>query len=142
MNKNGGNYYAFELDANEPGAGKSLISIDNVRIYMGGNNVAAVQNDETKLDSLGKLRWAMNNSLTPAGTLANPGNYNIDNWIKLDANLSDDLVWFYNLNGVHFVADGDLAAEAGYEEWRAAVSLSSVRDGGSTILLLGRLLPV
>src|SRR6266516_357010 len=32
-NHNGGSYYAFELDANEPGADKSLLSIDNVRIY-------------------------------------------------------------------------------------------------------------
>lgn len=166
VNKNGGSYYAFELDANEPGADKSLISIDNVRIYTGGNNVAAVQSDETKLDSLGTLRWAMNNPLTPAGTLANPGNYNIDNWIKLNSNLSDalskanggsgysdmilyvptsafagasadDLVWFYNLNGVHYVADGDLAAEAGYEEWRAVLGPNSVPDGGNTLALLG-----
>ena len=52
---------------------------------------------------------------------------------------ADDLVWFYNLNGVHYVADGDLAAEAGYEEWRA---VTGVPDGGNTLALLGSALSV
>jgi hypothetical protein len=154
---NGGRYYAFELDANEPGNNKSLISVDNVRIYTStADNTGLVQNNEANLDSLGTLRWAMN---TP---LKNGNNYDADNWIKLDSNLSDELkkanggsgysdlilyvptsafngvsandfLWFYNLNGVHDVA------EAGYEEWRAALGRSAptVPDGGSTMTLLG-----
>jgi hypothetical protein len=163
---NGKSYYAFELDANEPGAGKSLLSVDNVRIYTSSiDNTAAVGNDESKLETpspLGDLRWAMNDPLKQ-GT---PANYNIENWIKLDSNQSDvdaksnggsgisdmilyvptdafkdagadDFVWFYNLNGVHYVADADLAAEAGYEEWRAVTGPTTVPDGGNTLVLFG-----
>jgi len=159
---NGGSYYVFELDANEPGADKSLISLDNVRIYTSADdNTGLVKNNENNLDLLGDLKWAMNDPLKVGG------DYKADNWIKLDANLSDqlkkanggsgwsdmllyvptsafagalptDFVWFYNLNGVHLDADGNLAAEAGYEEWRATFKEGvSVPDGGATLILLG-----
>ena len=169
-NHDGGSYYGFELDANEPGGDKSLISVDNVRIYTSSSdNTSLVLNDEANLDSLGNLAWAMNNPLTPQGTdTTGAGSYNIDNWIKLDSNLSDvdkqsnggsgisdmilyvptsafdkaiangeDSLWFYNLNGVHYTADGDLAAQAGYEEWRAVTGPNQVPDGGNTLVLFG-----
>src|SRR6185503_11279279 len=61
VNVNGGSYYAFELDANEPGGKKSLLSVDNIRIYTSSSdNTMAVQNNEANLDALGSLRWAMN----------------------------------------------------------------------------------
>jgi hypothetical protein len=159
-------YYAFELDANEPGADKSTISIDNVRIYTSPtDNTAFVGNDVSKLEvvsPLGTLRWAMNDPLKDAS-----GNFVIDNWVKLDSTqenvdagksnggsgksdmvayipvsafagaAADDYVWFYNLNGVHYGVDGNLAAQAGYEEWRAVEGDPSVPDGGATVLLLG-----
>lgn len=151
-------YYGFELDANEPGQGKSLISVDNIRIYTGPDNTANVKNDISALTGLGELRWAMNDPV---------GSWNVENWIKLDAaqeNVDgdhsnggsgksdmiiyvptsafalakpDDLVWFWNLNGVHYAANEDLAAESGYEEWRAVVGANRVPDGGMTIALLG-----
>ena len=56
----GKQYYAFELDANEPGNAKSLISIDNIRIYTSAtDNTLLVQNDETKLDLLGTKRFVL-----------------------------------------------------------------------------------
>ncbi len=170
LDVNGGKYYGFELDANEPGADKSLISVDNVRIYTSSSdNTSFVQSDEANLDSLGNLAWAMNHPLTPQGTdLTGAGTYNIDDWIKLDSNLSDvdkqsnggsgisdlilyvptsafdkaiangeDYLWFYNLNGVHYTADADLAAQAGFEEWRAVTGPNSVPDGGNTLVLFG-----
>lgn len=160
----GGLYYAFELDANEPGGDKSIISIDNVRIYTSsGDNTGAVGSNLANLDSLGTLRWAMNDPLKVGS------DFNIDTWIKLDSNQENveagsnvsnggsgksdmillvpitafagaaltDFVWFYNLNGVHYTADGDLAAEAGFEEWRAVVGPNAVPDNGGTLLLLG-----
>jgi len=165
---NGKSYYAFELDANEPGGDKSLLSVDNIRIYTStSDKTSAVGNDESKLESpseIGKLRWAMNDPLNQG----NPAGYNIDNWIKLDANQSDadkrsnggsgisdmilyvpadafkeaidngeDYLWFYNLNGVHYLADGDLAAQAGYEEWRKVTGTNTVPDGGNTLVLFG-----
>lgn len=164
VNVNGANYYAFELDANEPsGSDKNLISVDNIRIYTSTtDNTSSVQNNENKLGQLGTLRWAMNDPL-----VGNGQNYNVNNWIKLDAETSNhlggngnggsgysdmivyipetafngvganDYVWFYNLNGVHYTADADLSAQAGYEEWRAVVGANSVPDGGSTLALLG-----
>jgi len=72
-------YFAFQWDANEPANGKSLLSIDNIRIYTSSSdNTAAVGNDEGNLDALGTLRYAMNNPLKIGP------NYEIDNWIKLD----------------------------------------------------------
>jgi hypothetical protein len=165
INIGGINYVAFELDANEPGNNKSIISIDNIRVYTSAtDHTAAVGNNLANLNNLGTLRWALNNPNQ------NPdGSFNIDDWVKLDSNqenveagpnfsnggsgksdmivyipltafagaLDTDYVWFYNLNGVHYTADGDLAAEAGYEEWRAVLDINRVPDGGSTMIILG-----
>jgi hypothetical protein len=153
------NYFAFELDSNEPngferdGTAKSLISIDNIRIYTSStDNTGAVQSDESKLENpspLGTLRFALNDPLKVGGA------YNVDNWVKLESatdgiadqqghnggsGFSDmivyipvtafagaspnDFLWFYNLNGVHFDSDAHgNAAQAGFEEWRAVVGV-------------------
>lgn len=157
-------YYAFLLDANEPGGNKSLISIDNIRIYTSAtDNTASVGDNLGNLDGLGTLRWALNDPTK------NGDAYNIENWIKLDSAqenveagenpsnggsgksdmvayipvsafgdaLDSDYLWFYNLNGVHYSADDNLAAQSGYEEWRAVTGTTSVPDGGSSIALLG-----
>jgi len=172
INIGGTDYYAFELDANEPsgtekdGSAKSLLSIDNIRIYTSStDNTAAVQSDESKLESpspLGTLRFALNDPLKGGS------NYNISNWVKRDATTDgiadtqghnggsgfsdlivyipasdfpnlNDYLFFYNLNGAHFQADvGGDAAEAGFEEWRAVVGKNHpVPDGGATAALLG-----
>jgi hypothetical protein len=162
VNVGGSLYYAFILDANEPGAGKSLISIDNIRIYTSsGDNTGSVQNNVNNLNNLGTLRWAMND---PA--VIN-GNLNGGNWVKLDANQNNiglnanggsgmadmivyvpvsafgnasasDFVWFYNLNGLEYTSDDNLASQAGYEEWRAVESVNvSVPDGGTTLAMIG-----
>jgi hypothetical protein len=161
-------YYAFILDANEPGSGKSLISIDNIRIYTSANdNTANVGNDLSKLNDLGTLRWAMNDPLSTGTTPPDLNGFNVDTWVKLDSDQNNndgskanggsgqgdmivnipvtafgdaadgDFVWFYNLNGVHYTADGDLAAEAGFEEWKALVGPNAVPDGGNTLVLFG-----
>jgi hypothetical protein len=164
INIGGTNYYAFELDANEPsGSAKVLLSIDNIRIYTSStDNTGAVQSDESKLDSLGTLRFALNDPLKSGS------NFNITNWVKMDATTDgiadtqghnggsgfsdlivyipasdfpnlNDFLFFYNLNGAHFQADvGGDAAEAGFEEWRAVVGPNTgVPDGGNTLILLG-----
>jgi len=174
----GTKYYGFVLDANEPGPSgtKSLISVDNVRVYTSSaDNTGLVKNDITKLDNLGVLRWALNNPTLNGNPTVTDG-YNIDPWVKLDAaqdNLGagsnhanggsgmgdmivyikasdfgdaklDDYVWLYNLNGVHYSADADLAATSGFEEWRAITGLHvpppttrGIPDGGLTIGMLG-----
>jgi hypothetical protein len=156
-------YFAFILDANEPGGAKSVISIDNIRIYTSANdNTATVGNDIAKLDQLGDLRWAMNDP-TRTGNI-----FNIDNWIKLNASQenilshsnggsgqsdmilyvpqaaflgakADDYLWLYNLNGVHYSVNVNLGATAGYEEWRAVTGTQvqlKVPDAASTLGLL------
>lgn len=162
----GNSYYAFLLDANEPGQDKGLISVDNIRIYTSASDgTALVADDLSKLDNLGTLRWAMNNPTQDAN-----GNFNNNTWVKLNAlqenveagdNVSNggsgksdlvayipvsafvgaettDYVWFYNLNGVHYSAEKGLAAESGFEEWRAVMGPSiQVPDGGTTTVLLG-----
>ncbi len=169
QNNNG--YYEFVLDANEPGSDKSLISIDNIRIYTSkADNTAAVANDITKLNQLsetGTPRWAMNDPLTAGTTPPDLNGFNVQQWVKLNADQNNndgskanggsgqgdmivripvtafagadagDFVWFYNLNGVHYTADGDLAAQAGFEEWKALVGPNTVPDGGNTLVLFG-----
>lgn len=155
-------YFLFALDANEPGNDKSYISIDNIRIYTSPTDTSTgVQNDTgTMLNSLGTLRFSMNDPLRDQS-----GNYIIDKWVDLDSRLGTepagsglydmlvyvpvsnfagaldtDFLWFYNLNGVHVNADntGNVAAQAGFEEWRAFTGPnSSVPDGGLTLALLG-----
>lgn len=164
----GKQYYGFVLDANEPGGSKSLISVDNFRVYTSSAiTTGSVQNDVTKLDNLGTLRWALNNpTLNGTAPPVNNG-FNIDNWIKLNAaqeNLdvsanggsgqadmvvyipadafkganASDYVWVYNLNGVHYAADADLASTAGFEEWSyISGPNTNVPDGGATVALLG-----
>jgi len=149
-------YYAFELDANETGNGNAarLLSIDNIRVYTSPTDTAnSVGNDLTKIaldtGGLGTLRYAQN-PLFKAG-----GGFNTENTVKIDASKSEggstsgsgssdmivyiptsnfagagshDFVYFYNLNGVNLTSD------AGFEEWRA---LTTVPDGGSSLVLLG-----
>jgi hypothetical protein len=92
INIGGTNYYAFELDANEPsgnepraagGGPKILLSIDNIRIYTSStDNTGAVQSDVSKLESpspLGTLRFALNDPVK------NGSNFNITNWVKMAA---------------------------------------------------------
>lgn len=164
---NGILYYGFILDANEPGQNKSLISIDNIRIYTSPtDNTASVGNNLSNFSNLGTLRWAMNNPLLSGG--AEFDGFDVDQWVKLDADqdnvdfsnsnggsgkadmvlyvpVSDfagasdtDFLTFYNLNGVHYSVNSDLGAEAGFEEWRAITGpRQNVPDGGATIGLLG-----
>lgn len=167
INIDGTAYYTFLLDANEPGGGKSLISVDNIRIYTSPiDNTALVGDNLSALDDLGVLRWALNDPTQTAGK-----KFNSENWIKLDSAqenveagenpsnggsgksdlaafipvsaFSDanptDYLWFYNLNGAHYEADKDYAAEAGYEEWRAVLGgqQTNVPDAGGTATLFG-----
>lgn len=92
FNIDGKRYFAFVLDANEPGnkadptypGEASLISIDNFHVYTSSTiTTGLVQDDESKLHLLGNLRWAMNNPARTGGT-ANDG-YDIDKWVKLES---------------------------------------------------------
>src|SRR6476660_8370342 len=90
INIGGTNYYAFELDANEPSgterdhSPKVLLSVDNIRIYTSStDNTGAVQSDVSKLETpspLGTLRFALNDPLKSGS------NFNITNWVKMAAN--------------------------------------------------------
>lgn len=163
-------YHGFILDANEPDS-TSLISIDNVRIYTSSeDNTANVGDNLSQLEGLGDLRWALNDPTYDTASDGSM-TYHVDNYVLLDADqnnigfhsnggsgqadmvlyvpvaafgdaLATDYVWFYNLNGVQYSADSAMAAESGFEEWRAIVGTKSVPDGGMTIGLLGLALAV
>ena len=166
---NGSSYVAFVLDANEPGSDKSLISIDNIRIYSSADDKTTAGIGQANLNDLGAKVWGMNDPLTAGTTPPDLNGFNVNQWVKLDANqsnnngsnanggsgqgdmivyipvtafqaagtLDSDYVWFYNLNGVHYSVDGDLAAQAGYEEWKALTGPNTVPDGGNTLVLFG-----
>jgi hypothetical protein len=94
-------YFAFVLDSNEPGGDKSLISVDNIRLYTSAtDNTTSVGNDVSQLDNLGTLRWAMNTPTEISTTTDIYGtgkhkdeivgtetstDFNKENWIKLDS---------------------------------------------------------
>jgi len=156
---NGSSYYVFELDAHEPDAStKKLLSIDNIRIYTAPE---ADGGDATTLniDSLGTLRFALNN---PNFTDPNLPGGEPENWVKFDAShdystgsgqsdlyayipasaftgaLGTDYLYFYNLNGVHYKAENSTAAEGTFEEWRALCAPPvDTPDSGGTLALLG-----
>jgi hypothetical protein len=77
----------FTLDANEPGAAKSLISIDNIAVYTSTADHTAAAAKFTggvlnNIGALGTLRWAMNNAtLTSKGAVSG----SIGQYITLDA---------------------------------------------------------
>lgn len=160
-------YFAFELDANETGSGQPnrLLSIDDIRIYTShvdrfGTGAASLISNDTQAhtaiaaDTVGTLRYAQN---ATSGTTLNyvlidasrategstSGSGSSDMLVLIptslfpttgpNAVLPTDFLYFYTLNGAHDAA-GDDGSDAGYEEWRA---LTTVPDGGSTLLLLG-----
>jgi hypothetical protein len=159
-------YYVFTLDSNETGNGSDnrFLSVDNIQLYTsptGSQTTTDTTGGKINFAS-GTLRWALN-------SLADPLNLN-GNWVKIDSTRNtplqptsgsgsadmvvmiptsalagaadDDFVYFYNMNGDHWDANGDdpstvgTGAEAGFEEWNALVG-PSVPDGSSTMLLLG-----
>lgn len=112
------NYFAFVLDSNEPGGDKSLLSVDNIRIYTSATDqTASVGNNVSLLDGLGTLRWAMNTptEITSTVDIYGRGRYrdvvvgtetttafNNTNWIKLDSAQENT---FNNSNGGSGMSD-------------------------------------
>jgi len=144
----GSSYYFFELDAHEPdGQDKKYLSLDNIRIYTAPESDGGDATTET-INDLGTLRFALNdpNALDPTLPSGEP-----DNWVKFDSShdfstgsgASDlfvfiptedflgvnptDYFYFYNLNGVHYLADPGTESQATFEEW------SALTGGGTTV---------
>lgn len=162
VTRNGTDYYAFELDANETGSGNDnrTLSIDDIRIYTSSSSTSpfADLNNDQKIhtainnDTLGVLQYAQNEpngtanfvmidaSRRTEGSTSGSGSSDmivlVPTALFSDA-LPTDFVTFYTLNGVHDSALDETnggSSDAGYEEWRALVA---VPDGSSTLLLLG-----
>jgi hypothetical protein len=164
ITRNGVNYFAFELDANEKGSGNPdrLLSIDDIRIYTsasspfvgGGGTIGNDSQAHTAINAdsatLGSLRYAQNE---PNGTAnfvlidasrrtegSTSGSGSSDMLVLVPQSLFDlthpeYFLTFYTLNGVHELAEDD-GSDAGFEEWRYLAG-AAVPDGGSTLLLLG-----
>jgi len=165
-----GGYFAFELDANETGVGQPnrLLSIDDIRIAVTtGSPLAGVSSDNGARAAVQTITAPGASSLVYAqNAVAGTTAAKTPNWVLIDASrrtegstsgsgssdmivlipagLFDghnvgDLVTFYTINGLHDTA-GDDGSDAGFEEWRYLSGVSSVPDGGSTLLLLGSVL--
>jgi len=125
---------------------------------LGDNNPVTLRwalNDPTKTGS----NWNINNWVKldaeqeNVGSVSNGGSGKSDMIVYIPVTAfagasPDDYLWFWNLNGVHYSVDTNgslpggtidgLAAQAGYEEWRAVKGPQQhVPDGGATIALLG-----
>jgi hypothetical protein len=156
---NGLQYYAFELDANETGAGNKnrLLSIDDIRIYTHKDDRAGlVQDDATKVDLLGNLVYAQNATLgvkdnyvlidasnSEGGQTSGSGSSDMILYVPkslfdaVQGHAASDYLYFYTINGAHDEADNTIDSEAGFEEWRAVVGVQAVPDSGNTVTLLG-----
>lgn len=149
-------YYAFELDANEKGTGNinRILSIDQIRIYTSpsGTTPNAVQDNESNINALGDLRYAMNDlgvtanwvlidaSNSEGGSTSGSGSSDLIVYVPTSlfaADAPSEYVYFYTINGVHDAAAPGSQSDAGFEEWRALTGPTAVPDGGSTLLLLG-----
>jgi hypothetical protein len=155
--------YAFILDANEPGANKSLITVDNIEIYVSnsatagatvGNLTGSNAQQQTQLNGLGTRIWALNDIGSNTNRIeldanqqnvlsnANGGSGIGDMILYVPVSLfgSSTYVYFYNSNG-NGVNGSDQDSTDGYEEWRAVTGVTppppSVPDGGTTAMLLG-----
>jgi hypothetical protein len=160
---NGVASYAFILDANEPGANKSLITVDNIEIYVSnsatagatvGNLTGSNSQQQTQLNGLGTRIWALNDIGSNTNRIeldanqqnvlsnANGGSGIGDMILYVPVSLfgSSTYVYFYNSNG-NGVNGSDQDSTDGYEEWRAVTGVTppppSVPDGGTTAMLLG-----
>ena len=159
VNVGGVAYYAFLLDANEPGGAASLINIDNIRVYVNSvDNTGAVgtiasglnaTQTATALAPLGNLVFAMNTNnrvvLDSAqenvtGSNANGGSGQSDLVLYIPVSAftaagatANSYVFLFNQNG-----SLDNVAEDGFEEWKALLGpQGQVPDGGTTAMLLG-----
>jgi hypothetical protein len=112
-------YYSFTIDVNEPGAGKSLISLDALKIYSSsrtGQTTKSVDGLGTKLFD---LDLPSDSYILYDDQNSGSGQADIAFFIPTSAFAgvkSTDYIYMYQLWGGHVAADFDGTTQGGFEE--------------------------
>lgn len=140
---NGTQYYQFLLDVNEPGQGKSLISLDNLQLYTS----ATGSQSTTNVSSLGTLRYSLDSNGQDNTVLIdadrNSGSGSGDVLISIPVSnfagtLSTDYVYLYALFGN---ADG-AETQGGFEEFAVVCNVTPVPEMSALFPIVGLLVAV
>jgi len=144
INRGGIDYYSFQLDANEPqGSNKSLISLDQLKIYTASDNAIATK---SALESQGTLLYnldGISDQTVFIDTALKPGSGTDDVTVYIPKSYfatasGTDYMYFYNQFGLSDDINTGLVSGGGFEEWRASQSSSpSQVPEPTTMLLLG-----
>jgi hypothetical protein len=134
----GADYYTFTLDVNEEnGGGKSLISLDTLKIYL-SKTVGQTTPDPDLLGSLVfDLDSLQDNVVLYDDKVSGSGQGDIAFFVPVSAfegALPDTYVYMYQEFGNHNVSYG---AGGGYEETRLAVGIRPVPEPSAVLPLVG-----
>ncbi len=137
-------YFQIQLDVNEPGGDKSLISLDRLEFYTS----AVGSSTTTNVASLGTLRWSLDglsNSYVLLDAARNNGSGSGDMFayipVSAFAGVKDsDFVYLFSRFGDQVTADG--STEGGFEEWALVHNLTPVPEVGALYPIVGLLAAV
>lgn len=140
----GAAYFKLQLDVNEPGGDKSLISLDRLEFYTS----SAGSKTSTDIASLGTLRWSLDGSgesyvLLDAARNSGSGSGDMFAYIPVSAfaGVKDsDFVYLFNRFGDQVTADG--STEGGFEEWALVQNMTPVPEVGALYPIVGLLAAV
>src|SRR5437870_8182599 len=116
---NGANYFKLLLDINEPGGGKSNISLDQLQFYTSASGSATT----TNISSLGTLRYSFtagDQVLLDASRNYGSGSGDMFAYIPVSAfagTAATDFVYMYVAFG-----NADFQSQGGFEEWTLVVN--------------------
>lgn len=124
----GGNeYFELRLDINEPGGDKSLITLQELELWVN----TETGSDADYSDGLGTKVWDLNGDMVEMnGGVGSSGSGDFDYDVLFSTSLLagygvDDYLYLYNVFGEADMMNS--ASEAGFEEWAAAT-------GGTTFV--------
>ncbi len=136
---NGTQYFKLLLDVNEPGGGKSILSLDRLEFYTS----ATGSQTGTDVAALGTLRWSLDGAgdsyvLLDASRNSGSGSGDMYAYIPVSAFAgasNTDYIYMFSRFGDQVAADG--TTEGGFEEWSLVTNLSPVPEAGAFFPIVG-----
>ena len=135
---NGASYFKLLLDINEPGGGKSNLSLDQLQFYTSSQGSLTT----TNISSLGTLRYSFGSGdAVNMDASRNNGSGSGDMYAYIPTSVfagtnSSDFVYMY----VHF-GNTD-PSEGGFEEWALVANVAPIPEMGTLFPVIGLLAAV